>query len=103
MGVDRLEAEFAEFADEDEAPELQLREFKQGGDELVKQTIAMHLQDGVVGRIRLKFLVQYDALAATIYKHAEIPIKSSPLSGVGGGGPVFFNSSIQALRQLKQL
>jgi hypothetical protein len=78
----RLEKQFAESEDEDEAPELQFREFTTGDGELVKRTIAAQLRDGATGRLNVLAPPDYGRLAETIYSDAEVPLKSSPLKGV---------------------
>lgn len=80
--------------DEDEASELQVRDFTMGGGDLVIQNIASLLRSGVTGRLTHEQIPNYNRFAETIYNHAEIPVKSSPLNGVtlstlvGGTGSV---------------
>jgi hypothetical protein len=78
----RLGYEFEELEDEYDSPQLQLREYRIIDGEVLKRTIAAQLRAGTTGRIDPINPPNYEGLADSIYRNAEIPLRLSPLKGV---------------------
>jgi hypothetical protein len=99
--VYRLERELAESEDYDGySPDLQLRDFIEGGKVSVETALSWHLKIGAVGRFSMLDLPDYDSLASAIFNTAEVPVKTSPLKGITLAGLVGGSSSVSLIEIL---